>query len=113
MKNEGQPQPITERSFEFAVRVVKHCQVLDEKRGVPRVLGPQILRFLYSSEYVRQQSLLNAVMVAALTHNVASAVGVAVTAMGRFRVQLGTNHHCGANRQQVAGSTNRHRQPRP
>ena len=44
MKNGGQPQPITERSFEFAVRIVKLCQFLDEKRGVPRVMGPQILR---------------------------------------------------------------------
>ncbi len=44
MKNEEQPQPITERTFEFAVRIVKLCQFLDEKRGVPRVLGPQILR---------------------------------------------------------------------
>jgi four helix bundle protein len=44
MKNGREPQPITERSFVFAVRVVKLCQFLDEKRGVPRVLGPQILR---------------------------------------------------------------------
>lgn len=44
MKNGGQPPPITDRSFEFAVRLVKLCQFLDEKRGVPRVLGPQILR---------------------------------------------------------------------
>ena len=44
MRNGEQPQPITDRSFEFAVRVVKLCQFLDEKRGVPRVLGPQILR---------------------------------------------------------------------
>ncbi len=44
MKNGGQPPPITERSFDFAVRVVKLCQFLDDKRGVPRVLGPQILR---------------------------------------------------------------------
>jgi four helix bundle protein len=44
MKNGGEPQPITERSFDFAVRVVKLCQFLDEKRGVPRVLSPQILR---------------------------------------------------------------------
>ena len=44
MKNEGPPPPITERSFEFAVRIVKLGQFLDERRGVPRVLGPQILR---------------------------------------------------------------------
>src|ERR1041385_5375226 len=44
MKNGKEPRPITERSFDFAVRIVKLCQFLDEKRGVPRVLGPQILR---------------------------------------------------------------------
>ena len=44
MKNGEQPPPITERSFSFAVRIVKLRQFLDEKRGVPRVLGPQILR---------------------------------------------------------------------
>lgn len=44
MKNGEQPQPITERSFEFAVRIVKLCMYLDEKRGTARVLGPQILR---------------------------------------------------------------------
>jgi four helix bundle protein len=44
MKNGNQPQPITERTFNFAVRIVKLCQFLDEKRGVARVLGPQILR---------------------------------------------------------------------
>ena len=35
---------ITERSFDFAVRLVKLCEVLDEKRGVSRVLMSQILR---------------------------------------------------------------------
>lgn len=44
MKNGGEPQSIVERTFDFAVRIVKLCQSLDEKRGVPRVLGPQILR---------------------------------------------------------------------
>ncbi|MSU63683.1 MAG: four helix bundle protein [Pedosphaera sp.] len=44
MKNEGQPPPITERTFDFAVRVVKLCVHIDEKRGPTRVLGPQILR---------------------------------------------------------------------
>jgi len=44
MKNGRQPLPITDRSFDFAVRIVKLCRFLDERRGVPRVLGPQILR---------------------------------------------------------------------
>ena len=44
MKNGKEPRPITERSFDFAVRIVKLCQFPNEKRGVPRVLGPQILR---------------------------------------------------------------------
>lgn len=37
-------QNITERAFDFAVRIVKLCEVLDEKRGVSRVLMSQILR---------------------------------------------------------------------
>ena len=49
MKNRTGRQPqkppdILRRSFEFAVRVVKLCESLDERRGVPRVLMPQILR---------------------------------------------------------------------
>lgn len=44
MKKEGQPPPILERTFEFAVRIVKLCVQLDGRRGPPRVLGPQILR---------------------------------------------------------------------
>ncbi|HTD66866.1 MAG TPA: four helix bundle protein [Candidatus Limnocylindria bacterium] len=44
MKNGRQPLLITDRSFDFAVRIVKLCRFLDERRGVPRVLGPQILR---------------------------------------------------------------------
>jgi len=35
---------IQERSFEFAVRVVKLCRVLDEKPGVSRTLANQLLR---------------------------------------------------------------------
>lgn len=35
---------ITERTFEFAVRIVKLCQVLDEKPGVGRTLSKQLLR---------------------------------------------------------------------
>lgn len=35
---------IQERSFLFAVRVVKLCHVLDEKQGVERTLARQLLR---------------------------------------------------------------------
>jgi len=35
---------IPERTFEFARRVVKLCQVLDEKPGVSRTLANQLLR---------------------------------------------------------------------
>ena len=38
------PRAIAERAFDFAVRVVKLCEFLDEKPGVGRVLMPQILR---------------------------------------------------------------------
>ncbi|RFP58220.1 MAG: four helix bundle protein [Limnothrix sp. CACIAM 69d] len=35
---------IRERAFEFAVRIVKVCQFLDEKPGVSRTLSKQLLR---------------------------------------------------------------------
>lgn len=38
------PQDIQERAFEFAVRVVKLCRALDERPGVTRTLGRQLLR---------------------------------------------------------------------
>lgn len=38
------PPQILGRSFEFAVRIVKLCEGLDERRGVARILMPQILR---------------------------------------------------------------------
>jgi len=38
------PQDIRERTFEFSVRVVRLCQVLDERAGVPRTLANQLLR---------------------------------------------------------------------
>ena len=40
----SEPQPITERTFQFAVRVVKLCQVLDENPGVARTLARQLIR---------------------------------------------------------------------
>ncbi len=41
---ETKPQRITDRTFDFAVRIVKLCQYLQGKRGVAKVLMPQILR---------------------------------------------------------------------
>jgi len=38
------PYDIYERTFEFALRIVKLCQLLDEKPGVSRTLGRQLLR---------------------------------------------------------------------
>ncbi|MEM0978995.1 MAG: four helix bundle protein [Cyanobacteria bacterium P01_H01_bin.58] len=39
-----EPAQITERTFEFAVRVVKLCQVLDEQPGIGRTLSKQLIR---------------------------------------------------------------------
>jgi len=39
-----EPQEIAERAFEFAVRIVKLCQELDERPGVSRTLANQLLR---------------------------------------------------------------------
>jgi len=45
MRNiDNTPQEIGERAFDFAVRVIKLCQVLDEKPGVSRTLSNQLLR---------------------------------------------------------------------
>src|SRR5690242_15653971 len=46
MKNpNGESRPdILQRTFDFAVRIIRLCEMLDEQRGVPRVLMPQILR---------------------------------------------------------------------
>ena len=41
---ETEPQPITERTFNFSVRVVKLAQYLDKTPGVPRTLAGQLLR---------------------------------------------------------------------
>jgi four helix bundle protein len=43
-KQRRPPPEIPNRSFEFAVRIVKLCESLDERRGVLRILMPQILR---------------------------------------------------------------------
>ena len=38
------PQDIVERTFDFAVRIIKLCVKLDERPGVGRVMMSQILR---------------------------------------------------------------------
>src|SRR5437773_12336963 len=44
MKQGGEPRDICDRTFKFAVRVVRLCQRLDERPGVARTLGRQLLR---------------------------------------------------------------------
>ncbi len=41
---ENKPQDISERAFDFAVRVVRLCQNLEQTDGVPRTLANQLLR---------------------------------------------------------------------
>lgn len=41
---DSSPRDIVERTFEFAVRIIKLCEHLDERPGVGRVMMPQILR---------------------------------------------------------------------
>lgn len=41
---DGKPQDISERAFAFAVRVVKLCQALEKRKGVPKTLANQLLR---------------------------------------------------------------------
>ncbi len=40
----AKPRDIRERAFDFAVRIVKLCQHLDERPGSGRMLGRQLLR---------------------------------------------------------------------
>ncbi|MCC5619364.1 four helix bundle protein [Nostoc sp. CHAB 5836] len=40
----SQQKDITDRTFNFAVRIVNLCKVLDEKPGVGRVLYKQLIR---------------------------------------------------------------------
>jgi four helix bundle protein len=44
MKAEGKPMDIRERAFGFAVRVIRLYRHLDEKPGVGRISGKQLLR---------------------------------------------------------------------
>ena len=37
-------QDVRERTFEFAVRIIKLCQHLDKTAGVPRTLSNQLLK---------------------------------------------------------------------
>lgn len=41
---EGKPKDIHERTFNFAIQIVKLCQLLDERPGVGRTLSKQLLR---------------------------------------------------------------------
>ena len=43
-ESEAKPLDLRERSFSFALRVVKLCQNLDTERGVSRALSHQLLR---------------------------------------------------------------------
>ncbi len=36
--------PISERTFNFAVRIVKLCSFLEEKSGVSRLISQQLLK---------------------------------------------------------------------
>ena len=38
------PKDIKKRAFEFALRIIKLCQHLDRKPGVPRTLSYQLLK---------------------------------------------------------------------
>ncbi|KAB8334221.1 four helix bundle protein [Scytonema tolypothrichoides VB-61278] len=40
----GHQKPITDRTFEFAVRIVKLCQVLNENSGVGQTLSKQLIK---------------------------------------------------------------------
>jgi four helix bundle protein len=40
----SQQRDITDRTFNFAVRIVNLCKVLDEKPGVGRILSKQLIR---------------------------------------------------------------------
>ena len=44
MERGGKPRDIRERTFQFALEVVRLCRMLDERPGVGRTLGRQLLR---------------------------------------------------------------------
>lgn len=44
MSNMEKPRDIKERTFKFALEIVRLCRYLDEKPGVERTLGRQLLR---------------------------------------------------------------------
>jgi hypothetical protein len=52
------PKDIMERAFEFAVRIIKLCQHLDKKSGVPRTLSYHYHQELYSTEGGARMQLL-------------------------------------------------------
>jgi len=41
--NESKPRDIKERTFAFALEIVRLCRTLDGKRGIARTLGRQLL----------------------------------------------------------------------
>ena len=41
---ESKPRDIKERTFAFALEIVRLCRTLDGKRGTARILGQQLLR---------------------------------------------------------------------
>ena len=44
MESGDKPRDIKERTFQFALEIVRLCRALDEKPGVARTLGNQLLR---------------------------------------------------------------------
>jgi four helix bundle protein len=44
MSDPKKPEEIRKRTFAFALRIVRLCKYLDEKRGVCRTLGNQLIR---------------------------------------------------------------------
>lgn len=42
--NESKPRDIKERTFAFALKIVRLCRTLDRKSGTARTLGRQLLR---------------------------------------------------------------------
>ena len=41
---ERKPRDICERTFEFALRIIRVCRILEEGRGVGRTIGWQLIR---------------------------------------------------------------------
>ena len=50
---------IQERIFEFAIRIVKLCQYLDEKPGVERTLSRSGFKTLPQNQFLRWNKIFN------------------------------------------------------